>query len=79
MAAALPDHDVFSGDLRDAAFAVQLPTGEYMDDKLINLGTNQYVVRPDVGLVHDRGRWSIETGAVASFYSMFGVSNCETD
>jgi hypothetical protein len=44
---------------------VQLPTGEYMDDKLINLGTNRYTFRPQVGVLHNRGKWSSElTGSV---------------
>ncbi len=47
------------------ALVVQLPTGEYMDDKLINLGTNRYTFRPQLGVVHNRGKWSMElTGAV---------------
>jgi hypothetical protein len=47
------------------AMVVQLPTGEYMDDKLINLGTNRYTFRPQLGVVHNRGKWSMElTGAV---------------
>jgi hypothetical protein len=47
------------------ALVVQLPTGEYMDDKLINLGTNRYTFRPQLGVVHNRGRWSMElTGEV---------------
>ena len=49
-----------------AGFSVQLPTGDYMDDKLINLGTNQYTFRPQVGVIHTRGKWSLETtGTVA--------------
>jgi len=48
-----------------AALAVQLPTGDYMDDKLINLGTNRFAFRSQLGVVHDRGKWSMElTGAV---------------
>jgi hypothetical protein len=47
------------------AFAVQLPTGDYMDDKLINLGTNRFTFRPQLGVVHNRGKWSMElTGSV---------------
>ena len=47
------------------ALIVQLPTGDYMDDKLINLGTNQFTFRPQLGVVHNRGKWSMElTGAV---------------
>ncbi|NKB34872.1 MAG: transporter [Pseudomonadales bacterium] len=40
--------------------AVQLPTGEYFDDKLINLGSNRYTFRPQIGAVHNRGNWSFE-------------------
>jgi hypothetical protein len=48
-----------------AALVVQLPTGDYMDDKLINLGTNRYTFRPQFGVVHNRGKGSMElTGAV---------------
>jgi len=47
------------------ALVVQLPTGDYMDDKLINLGTNRFTFRPQLGVVHNRGKWSVElTGAV---------------
>ena len=47
------------------ALVVQLPTGDYMDDKLINLSTNRFTFRPQFGLVHNRGKWSMElTGAV---------------
>jgi hypothetical protein len=47
------------------ALVVHLPTGDYMDDKLINLGTNRYTFRPQLGLVHNRGKWSMElTGEV---------------
>jgi hypothetical protein len=47
------------------ALVVQLPTGDYMEDKLINLGTNRFTFRPQLGVVHNRGKWSLElTGAV---------------
>jgi hypothetical protein len=47
------------------ALVVQLPTGDYMDDKLINLGTNRFTFRPQFGVVHNRGKWSMElTGEV---------------
>lgn len=49
-----------------AALSVQLPTGDYMDDKLINLGTNRFTFRPQLGAVHTWGEWSLETtGTVA--------------
>jgi len=47
------------------ALVVHLPTGDYMDDKLINLGTNRFTFRPQLGVVHNRGKWSMElTGSV---------------
>jgi hypothetical protein len=39
-----------------------------MDDKLINLGTNRFTFRPQLGMVHNRGKWSVElTGSVWLF------------
>lgn len=52
-----------------AAIAVQLPTGEYLDDKLINLGTNRFTFQPQLGVVHNRGPWSFEATAIASLYT----------
>ena len=52
-----------------AALAVQLPTGEYREDKLINLGTNRFTFRPQIGVVHNRGPWSFEATAIASLYT----------
>jgi hypothetical protein len=65
------------------AISVQLPSGEYMDDKLINLGTNQYTLRPEIGIVHGRGRWSFETSGSLSLYtdndSFFNGNRLELD
>ena len=45
--------------------AVTVPLGEYKKDKLLNLGGNRFVIRPEIGVVHTRGRWSYElTGSV---------------
>ncbi|MCX6878830.1 MAG: transporter [Verrucomicrobia bacterium] len=51
-----------------AGLAVVLPTGEYFDDKLINLGGNRCVARPQLGIVHSRGKWTMELTGAASFY-----------
>ena len=46
--------------------AVRLPTGEYMSDKLINLGQNHYVLRPQLGMAYRHKKWAAEfTGEVA--------------
>ena len=47
------------------ALIVQLPTGHYLDDKLINIGTNRFTFRPQIGVLYNRGKWSMEfTGTV---------------
>lgn len=50
-------------------FAVQLPTGDYMDDKLINLGTNRFTFRPQLGVKHQRGKWSTEVTGIVALYT----------
>ena len=49
--------------------SLQLPTGDYMDDKLINLGTNRYTFRPRLGLLHTRGKGSVELTGVVELYT----------
>ena len=49
--------------------AVRLPTGEYMEDKLINLGQNRFVFRPQVGINHTRGKWTAEATGEVAFYT----------
>ena len=48
---------------------VRLPTGEYMDDKLINLGENRFTFRPQLGVSHRRGKWAAEVVGEAAFYT----------
>jgi len=43
-----------------AGFAVSLPTGKYLKDRLINIGSNRYVFMPQVGVQHNRGPWTYE-------------------
>ena len=64
------------------ALAVHLPTGEYMEDRLINLGTNRFTFRPQMGVVHSWGKWSTElTGSAWIFTDndeFFGGNKLET-
>jgi hypothetical protein len=51
-----------------AAVAVMLPSGEYSSDQLINLGENRWIVRPELGVLHQRHKWQFElTGSVFLF------------
>lgn len=42
------------------SLAVTVPLGKYCDDCLINVGNNRWSVRPQIGVVHTRGAWSLE-------------------
>ena len=42
------------------SIAVTLPLGQYFDDKLINLGQNRFVIRPQAGMIHTWNKWSFE-------------------
>ena len=51
-----------------AGVQVFLPLGEYREDRLANLGTNRFTVRPQLGLEHWAGNWVFEmTGSVWLF------------
>lgn len=46
-------------------FELALPLGDYRNDKLINLGGNRLVFRPQLGVLHQRNKWQFElTGSV---------------
>lgn len=48
--------------------SVTAPLGEYINDKLINLGQNRWTIRPQLGITHSRGPWTYElTGSVFFF------------
>lgn len=59
------DHETIIG----AGLALQLPTGEYFNDKLINLGSNRFTFRPQLGVVHNRGKWSAELTTAAWLFT----------
>jgi len=42
------------------SLTVNVPTGQYMPDKLVNIGTNRWAVKPEFGLVHPVGKWYLE-------------------
>ena len=49
--------------------AIRIPTGEYMNDKLINLGKNRFAIRPQIGSTNNIGNWTLETTTQVAFYS----------
>jgi len=42
------------------SLVVNLPTGQYYPDKLVNIGTHRWAVKPEFGLVHPLGKWYLE-------------------
>lgn len=53
-----------------ASLLVQAPTGEYESDKVINLGTNRWSVRPAIGVIWPMApRWLFEFEVGAWFFS----------
>lgn len=52
-----------------AAVSVHLPTGEYFEDKLINLGNNRFLIRPQLGVQHRRRNWTFEATGMLWLYT----------
>jgi hypothetical protein len=48
------------GALLGASLSVVMPTGQYDPRRLINLGSNRWSFKPEVGLSKPFGRWTIE-------------------
>jgi len=46
-----------------ASLTVSAPTGEYHGDKLVNIGTNRWAIKPEIGVSHPVGNWSLELTA----------------
>jgi hypothetical protein len=53
-----------------ASVTVAAPVGQYYRDKLINIGTNRWAFKPEVGLSYPNGRWAVDlSGGVWLFTS----------
>ncbi|PQB05932.1 hypothetical protein BST85_02890 [Aureitalea marina] len=51
------------------SLAIRLPLGQYDESKLINIGENRFMFRPQLGLEHRWGPWSYELTGSVFFYS----------
>jgi len=51
-----------------ASLTVSVPSGEYHADKLINIGTNRWAFKPELGVSHPVGKWTLEAIAGAWFF-----------
>jgi len=52
-----------------ASFRVVAPWSQYDDSKLVNLGTNNWALKPQVGISKAIGAWTVEATAAATFYT----------
>ena len=52
-----------------ASLVVLAPTGEYFPDKLINIGTNRWGFKPELGLSVPHKRWMFDVYAGVWFYT----------
>lgn len=50
------------------SLTVSAPTGEYHPDKLINVGTNRWALKPEIGVSHPVGKWYLEAMAGVWFF-----------
>jgi hypothetical protein len=77
--ATTPQSDTVVG----VAVSVKIPWGEYDPEKLINLGDNRWVIRPQIGITHQRGKWTGELTGSLFWYEdndeFFGGRRLEND
>jgi hypothetical protein len=66
-----------------ASLTVAAPTGEYYPAKLVNIGTNRWAIKPELGVSHPVGKWSLEATAGAWLFEdnddFFGGQRREQD
>jgi len=52
-----------------ASLRVVVPWGQYDDSKLVNIGTNRWSFKPEVGISKAIGPWTLEGTAAVTFYT----------
>lgn len=62
-------HKALRQTVMGASLTVQAPTGEYDETKLINLGTNRFALKPEVGISVPAGRWYLDAYAGVWFFA----------
>jgi hypothetical protein len=52
-----------------ASLSISAPTGDYNPDRLVNIGTNRWAMKPEVGIALPVGRWTFEATVGAWFFA----------
>jgi len=52
-----------------ASLQVSVPSGQYDSSKLVNIGTNRWSFKPEVGVSKAVGPWTLEVAAAATLYT----------
>jgi hypothetical protein len=58
-----PDHTL------GASIVLVMPTGQYIEDKLVNLGANRWAFKPELGGSRQFGRWGVDGSIGAWFFT----------
>jgi len=63
----------FSGYRQDviigASLQVSVPVGQYDDTKLVNIGTNRWAFKPELGISKSWGAWTVDMAAAVALYT----------
>jgi hypothetical protein len=66
----LKDFAAYRQDLiLGASLQVSAPTGQYDDSRLVNIGTNRWSFKPEVGASQALGPWTLEAAAGATLFT----------
>lgn len=52
-----------------ASLQMSVPSGQYDESKLVNIGTNRWFFKPEVGISKALGPWTLEAQAAATFFT----------